>query len=107
MPNWTRSILALVAVAPAIWLLGCEAITYKSKGASPLVPLELSDDSAELEILFVRFPAGDPELNGPLWTDVDEQALPATLRAELAANGLRAGLTGGQTPKVLASRLAA
>jgi hypothetical protein len=107
MPNWIRSIFALVAVAPAIWFLGCEAITYKPKGASPLVPLELSDDSAELEIMFVRFPAGDPDLNGPLWSDVDEQAVPAALRAELATNGLRAGLTGGHTPRALAAKLAA
>ncbi len=98
---------ALVAIAPALWLSGCEEITYKPKGASPLVPLELADDSAELEILFVRFPAGDPDCNGALWSDVDEQALPAPVRAELAANGLRAGVVGGQTPRVLAGKIAA
>ncbi len=107
MPNWTRLILALVAIVPALCLAGCEEITYKPKGASPLLPLELAEDSAELEILFVRFPVGDPDCNGALWNAVDEQALPAAMRAELAANGLRAGMVGGQTPRVLAGKLAA
>jgi hypothetical protein len=107
MSNWTRSICALTVIASAYSFLGCEQITYKPKGASPLVPLELADDSAELEILFVRFPVGDPDCNAALWNDVDEQALPAATRAELAANGLRAGVVGGQTPRILAGRLAA
>jgi hypothetical protein len=107
MKNRVHALVALLAFAVAPWLAGCEAITFKPKGTSPLVPLELSNDAAEFEILFVRFPVGDPELNKTLWSDVDEQAVPAALRAELAANGLRAGLIGGHTPQVLATKLAA
>ena len=89
MPNPIHRLIALVALAAIPWLAGCEFITYKPKGESPLIPLELTDDRAELDVVFVRFPAGDAEMNGPLWNDVNEQALPAALRSALAANGLR------------------
>ena len=97
---------ALALLAP-LWLSGCEFISYKPKGASPLIPLELTNDSAELEVIFIRVPAGDPDFNVALWRDVDEQALPAALRTELAANGFRAGIVGSESPPILARKLSA
>ncbi len=105
MPTRSR-LFAICALGIAACLAGCEFISYKPKGTSPLAPLELTADSAELEIVFVRFPAGDREMSD-LWSSIDEQVLPASLRAELAANGLRAGIIGGQTPAPLARKLSA
>jgi hypothetical protein len=107
MPNRTYPLNAALALVAALWLSGCEQLVYKPKGTSPLAPLELTDDGVELEVIFIRFPAGDREMNGTLWNDVDEQSLPAATRTELAANGLRAGVIGGETPAILARRLAA
>jgi hypothetical protein len=107
MPNRINLLLVAFALVAAPWLSGCEELIYKPKGTSPLAPLELTNDGAELEVVFIRFPAGDAEMNGALWNDIDEQSLPAALRAELAANGLRAGVIGGETPPIVARRLAA
>jgi hypothetical protein len=107
MPYRAHGLIALVALVCPLGLSGCEFVNYKPKGVSPLAPLELTNDSAELEVIFIRVPAGDPEFNGALWRDVDEQALPAALRAELAANGLRAGVVGGESPPILARKLSA
>ncbi len=104
MQNCAHSLFALLALAVAPCLAGCEFISYKPKGASPLAPLELTDDSAELEVVFIRFPVGEPEMT-QLWKEIDEQAISSALRSELAANGLRAGLIGGETPSVLARKL--
>jgi hypothetical protein len=107
MPNRTYPLNAALALVAALWLSGCEQLVYKPKGTSPLAPLQLTDDGVELEVIFIRFPAGDAEMNGALWNDVDEQSLPAAARSELAANGLRAGVIRGETPAILAHRLAA
>jgi hypothetical protein len=103
MPTRSR-LFAFWALGVAACLAGCESISYKPKGTSPLAPLQLTADSAELEIVFVHFPAGDQEI-AELWPSIDEQVIPASLRAELAANGLRAGIIGGQTPAPLAHKL--
>ena len=103
----TRISAALLALLALPALLGCEAWRYTPKGESPLAPISLSTDGAELEILVVRFPLGEPELNGPLWSQIDEQQFPAELRRELTANGLRAGLIAGPMPDILARKLAA
>jgi hypothetical protein len=107
MPYRAHRLIALLALLAPVCLSGCEFISYKPKGASPLVPLELTNDSAELEVIFIRVPAGDPDFNVALWRDVDEQALPAALRSELAANGFRAGVVGSESPPVLARKLSA
>jgi hypothetical protein len=89
---------AIFALAPA----GCT--TPAVEGKSPLAPAQMSPDSCVLEVFFVRFPLGDPEANGELWKEVDEQHFPVELRRRLARNGFRVGLLDGQIPAVL-SRL--
>ena len=58
-----------------------------------------------LDIFFVRFPFGDPEINGSVWREIDEQQIPAPLRQRLAHNGFRAGVVGGQIPIALSKLL--
>lgn len=95
----------MLALGVVACLAGCEFISYKPKGTSPLAPLQLTADSAELEIVFIRSGAGDREM-ADLWSTIDEQAIPSSLRTELAANGLRAGIISGQTPAPLAHKMA-
>ncbi|MBN2476666.1 MAG: hypothetical protein JXB62_18795 [Pirellulales bacterium] len=64
----------------------------------------MSADSVVLEIFFARFPFGDPEINGTLWQEVDEQHFPVDLRQRLWRNGFRIGLIDGHVPTLL-SRL--
>ncbi len=96
---WRKGVplLALLAIA------GCT--TPFSKGKSPLLPPQMSPDSAVLEMFFVRVPFGDPAVNGKLWDEIDEQPLAPDLRERLARNGFRAGLLGGQLPEELAKLL--
>ncbi len=104
-----------VALSLFVWLCaplagGCQWLSAgppKSPATSPLAPIDLSSDGADLELVFVRFPLGDPELCEKLWHDIDEQSVPAAVRRELATNGLRCGLIGGTLPPVLAQRIAA
>lgn len=70
-----------------------------------LPPPPMSLDSSVLDIFFVRFPCGDPDANGSLWDEIDEQHFPTDLRRRLAENGFRAGLVGGQMPVKLAQML--
>jgi hypothetical protein len=65
------------------------------------------DRTIPLEFLFVRHAEHDDSLGHELWQFVDEQALSQDLRDRLAANGLRAGIVGGQLPEHLAARFAA
>jgi hypothetical protein len=65
----------------------------------------MSPDSCVLEVCFVRFPFGDPEVNQQLWQEVDEQHFPAELRRRLAQNGFRVGLLDGQIPATLSKLL--
>jgi hypothetical protein len=86
--------------------LGCRRWTAKLEPDAPLLPPAVaSPDSVSLEIFFARFPFGAEEPNGLLWTEVDEQAIPAALRRQLARNGFRAGQIGGTPPASLARLL--
>jgi len=96
------AVLLLCALAPP----GCTWLVPPPPGTSPLKPIELAGDGAELEVIFIRFPAKDPALGPPLWNQIDETAIPSSLRRELATNGLRTGLIGGPLPEVLARRIA-
>jgi hypothetical protein len=84
-------------------LLGCESLQLeeRSKGSSLLKPAQMSPDSVGLEIIFVRSKLDDAEVNADLWSEVDEQQLPAELRRQLAENGFRAGIIGTSVPKSL------
>jgi hypothetical protein len=78
---------------------GCTKLDVQKK--SGLIWPQASPDSVTLEIFFVRFPMGDAEMNGPLWTMIDEQHLAADLRRKLAANGFRVGVISNGLPEPL------
>ena len=105
-----RPSCATLAIACAMLGLfasgGCKLWTAgPAAGKSPLRPAAASRDSVALEILFVRFPHGDSELNGSAWDSIDEMQLPGALRRELRRNGFRVGLVGGTLPEPLARLL--
>lgn len=93
---------ALLALGLLVGGLACSRWT-----AVPKQPVELlhapeaSRESCSLEIFFARFPFGQEDLNEPLWRQIDEQSLPASLREPLARNGFRAGLISGNLPAAL------
>jgi len=93
-----------IVLLPALLLVGC-ITTPAQKGRSPLKPARMSPDSVVLDIFFVRFPFDDPQVNGQLWQEIDEQHFPPELRRRLTANGFRVGLVGGQLPIALSELL--
>jgi hypothetical protein len=97
---------ALAALVPG--LVGCGVLLTMPAPADPqslLSAVETGPDSVTLEIFQVRIPADDTELADELWSAVDEQRLPLTVRRELIRNGFRAGVLGGAVPDVLAEQL--
>lgn len=99
--RWQNSITVMLVAS----LLALEGCTPMRRGKSPLAQPQLAPESVVLEVLFVRFPLGDPGGNLTLWDEVDEQQLPAELRRRLAENGFRAGVVSGQIPFSLAKLL--
>jgi hypothetical protein len=73
----------------------------RTEGKSLLGRLQLPPDNVALEVFFIRVPFGQPDANGVLWQQVDEQQLPSGLRRRLAENGFRAGLISSQPPELL------
>ena len=96
-----RTFVLLIAL---VALFGCRIVDPSPQGRSPLVPLMLSPDAIALEVFSVPAPLDDPQM-AALWTEVDEQPLPAACRAKLAQNGLRAGIVGNTVPDALAALL--
>lgn len=94
-------VIAPSAVGCAPLLLGGQGAALTEGGNSPLEAPAMPADSVALEICTVRGPADDPQLNSELWKEVDEQQLPADLRARLAQNGFRAGRVAGRVPPVI------
>jgi hypothetical protein len=90
--------IALLSVA------GCRMVEPHSVARSPLVPISASPDSITLEVFSAPAPHDDANFD-ELWKLVDEQSLPADLRRQLAANGMRAGLVGPSIPDSLAAAL--
>ncbi len=84
--------------------VGCQNVT-KPAAQSPLRPLPMSPDSCVLEVFKVYFPPEDPDADGSLWNEIDEQQVPAEVRQRLAANGFRAGVVAGQIPPALSRRM--
>lgn len=103
MPSSSGRIVPLLPAVFILALAGCAAPAME--GGSPLRRAQMSPDSCVLEVFFVRFPFGDPEVNDRLWREVDEQQFPVGLRRRLARNGFRIGLLGGQVPVTLARLL--
>jgi hypothetical protein len=75
------------------------------QGQSPLVAGRASPDSVAIEMLWVRFPDDDPQLNDEAWLAIDETAIAADVRRELAANGFRVGVISGDLPDAMARAL--
>ncbi len=87
-------------------LVGCSRVVANSQQKNTLLrPVQMWPDAVGVEIFFVRLPLGDPEANELLWQEVDEQALPASLRRQLWRNGFRAAVVGSSVPVRLARLL--
>ena len=82
-------------------LLSPGCATVHAVGKSPLAAPVMMRDSIALEKYSIRFPHADPDLDDRMWSEIDEEGLPAPLRARLAANGFRAGVIGGHMPAAL------
>ncbi|HLA84475.1 MAG TPA: hypothetical protein VJL29_06755, partial [Thermoguttaceae bacterium] len=95
---------AAVCLLLAGLTFGCAAPLMRH--AEPLLRQpRMSPDSVVLDVFLLKCPFGDPELNGPAWSQIDEQPFPADLRRHLLANGFRAGVLTGRLPDELATRL--
>lgn len=85
---------------------GCSPVTAYSQQKNTLLrPVQMPPDAVGVEVFFVRVPLADREANETLWSQVDEQALPASLRRELLKNGFRAAVVGTPVPVSLARLL--
>ena len=89
----------LAAFAGGCRLLNDEPVV---QGHSPLQPARPSPDSVTMEIIWARFPAGDPAINSDAWREIDETQLPPAVQRALANNGLRAGVIGTRLPEPIA-----
>src|SRR5208283_138437 len=58
-----------------------------------------------IEVLSVRLPPGEPDLDRQIWEEVDEQHFPIEVRRQLEKNGFRAGVLAGQIPPALSHLL--
>src|SRR5690606_17907121 len=65
---------------------------------SLLKPVEMGAEGFRLEVVTIRCPLGDPQLNEAAWSQIDEQIVPADVRRRMAENGLRAGVVASQLP---------
>lgn len=83
---------------------GCAPVVPQTVSKLPLAPLTAAPDAIALEVFSAPAPHDDPQF-AALWELVDEQPLPAELRRQLAANGMRAGLVGPDVPTELAAVL--
>lgn len=98
----------LWAIACIVLTGGCRLLDESAtvQGHSPLRPAKSSPESVALEIVWARFPLGDPQINDVVWQDIDETRFPASLRRELAHNGFRVGVAGSSLPDAIARLLA-
>jgi hypothetical protein len=88
--------LILLGIVPILFGGGCSRLPRQS--GAPLIATQMAPDIVTLDVVWVRFPLGDAEINGSLWTDIDEQQFPVELRRRLTANGIRAGVIGTRIP---------
>ncbi|MEX0611828.1 MAG: hypothetical protein WD738_09100 [Pirellulales bacterium] len=91
----------------ATFASGCQLMNGEAivQGHSPLQLARQSPDSVTIEIIWARFPAGDPAINTDAWRQIDETQLLPAVRRELANNGLRAGIIGTRLPDAIARAL--
>jgi hypothetical protein len=83
---------------------GCQSMSPNNvTGERTLLkPAQPSPDSVTMEIVWARFPVGDPALNDEAWREIDETLIEPAVRCELTNNGLRAGVIGGSPPAAVA-----
>ena len=106
----SRTFALLVVLTAAMTVGGgCALLTFDEPVTEPvrLPPARMSADSVVLEFLFVRMPVSEAEEYEEIWSQVDEQDLPADLRRQLTDNGFRIGVVGQDMPAILRERLAA
>ena len=97
------ALLTLAVVSAA----GCKAWTpLEPHDRSLLKSIELASDAVQLEVISVRFPYGQDEINGAMWNEIDEQQIAEDVRRRLGENGLRVGLVGRELPGPLAQMIA-
>ena len=99
-----RSPTLLVVLFFLSILSGCASWDHSPADQSISLPrAQLTPDAVVLEILTLKAPRPESDDAGELdaWRNVDEQALPAETRSNLAQNGLRGGLVRGQLPTEL------
>lgn len=82
---------------------GCRLLSEQTvaKGHSPLKPAPSSPDSVAMEIIWARFPAGDPVIDEASWREIDESPIEPSIRRELLNNGLRAGVISNSMPAAI------
>ena len=100
-----RCWLICATAASIVVCAGCTRWLDTKTGNSPLAPLVSAPDSVHLEIVFVRYLAGDATLDTDLWARVDEQQLPYETRLRLNENGFRVGVIDSQLPPEVEKRL--
>jgi hypothetical protein len=87
-------------------LAGCAWLAPQTnKKPSIFQPAQMTPGSAVVEVLSVRLPPGEPDLDRRIWDEVDEQHFPIAVRRKLEKNGFRAGVLAGQIPPALARLL--
>jgi hypothetical protein len=98
---------AAVLLLILVWTSGCRMFSHDNGTSSQslLKPAGASPNSTTMEIIWLRFPADDPELNTAAWQEVDETAIEPSVRRELASNGFRVGIVGATLPEALARAL--
>jgi hypothetical protein len=96
MLRWPTAVLLAVIVAA-----GCTQLPKNTA----LLPGTSASDHVALEVFFVRIPLDDQAVLGPLYSEIDEQAIPLPTRRRLAENGFIVGQVGGQLPDVVSDLL--
>jgi hypothetical protein len=83
--------------------VGCQLVDHEAvvQGRSPLEAAPSSPESVTMEIIWARFPAGDPGLTEDAWREIDETQITPAVGRELANNGLRAGVIGVRLPDAI------
>lgn len=98
-----RRLLPLAVGAPLLVLAvgGCAKLP---KHTGSLFDAEAADAVA-LDVFFVGYPFADETINGPLFSEIDQQEIPLDVRQRLAANGFITGILSGQLPPIVGQLL--
>src|SRR4029079_9159892 len=71
-----------------------------------LLPPRNAPYGVAIEMMWVRSPADDPQMNDAAWQAIDEVSIDPAVRRELANNGFRVGVISGDLPAPMARALA-